>query len=275
MTGRRLLHLILYIMRKMRDPYYAGAPAELAFFFLLSMVPLTIVLGELLGVFSISMNWIYAILGQYAPSEVASALRPYINYHPSTSMNLTFLALAVWASSRGQYSLIRISNYAYEHGGICYSYFHERIRAVKTVILTLFMIAFSLIILIYGESILKVVAIYFNQTFSIAFTVRSTWLIVRWPFALSVYFLMISYTYLVLPAEKLTFKEVIPGSVFSSLMILVSSIIYSNFAVGFRGAGVLYGSLTTIVSLLFWFYVIGFILVVGIQLNIAWQKVKD
>lgn len=275
MTSRRALHVVMYIMRKMRDPYYAGAPAELAFFFLLSMVPLTIVLGEFLGVFSISMNWIYTILGQYASSDVAIALKPYLSYHPSNSMTVTFLALAIWASSRGQYSLIRISNYAYEHGGISFSYFHERIRAVKTVILTLFMISFSLIILIYGDAILKVVAIYFNQTFSIAFTVRSTWLILRWPFALAVYFLMISYTYLVLPAEKLTFKHVIPGSVFSSLMILASSIIYSTYAVGLRGAGVLYGSLTTIVSLLFWFYIIGFILVIGIQLNIAWREVKD
>ncbi len=275
MTGRRALHLVLYIMRKMRDPYYAGAPAELAFFFLLSMVPLTIVLGEFLGVFSISINWIYTILGQYASPDVASALRPYLNYHPSNSMNLAFLLLAVWASSRGQYSLIRISNYAYEHGGISYSYFHERIRASKTVVLTLFMITFSLIILIYGESILRVVAIYFNQTFSIAFTVRNFWLILRWPFALAVFFLMISYTYLVLPAEKLTFRHVVPGSVFSSLMILGSSIIYSTYAVGFRGAGVLYGSLTTIVFLLFWFYVVGFILVIGIHLNIAWREVVD
>ena len=275
MTKRRALHLVMYIMRKMRDPYYAGAPAELAFFFLLSMVPLTIVLGELLGIFSISMNWIYAILMQYVSGDVAAALRPYLNYHPSTSMNAAFLILAVWASSRGQYSLIRISNYAYEHGGISYSYFHERIRAIKTVILTLFMIAFSLIILIYGESILKVVAIYFNQTFSIAFTVRSTWLLLRWPFALTEYFMIISYTYLVLPAEKLTFKKVIPGSVFSSLMILISSIIYSNYAVGFKGTGVLYGSLTSIISLLFWFYIIGYILVIGIQLNIGWQEVKD
>ncbi len=275
MTGRRILHLAMYIIRKMRDPYYAGAPAELAFFFLLSMVPLAILLGEMLGVFSISMNWISTILSQYASIEVARAFSPYITYQPSNSMNLAFLVLALWASSRGQYSLIRISNYAYEHGGVSYSYFHERFRAIKTVILTLFMIAFSLIILIYGEAIVKVVAIYFYQTFGLTFTVRDTWLLLRWPLAFGIYFLMISYTYLVLPAEKLKFKDVIPGSIFSSLMILMASIIYANYAAGFKGAGVIYGSLTSIVTLLFWFYVIGYILVIGIQLNIAWQEVKD
>jgi membrane protein len=269
------MNIIYFIMRKMRDPYYAGAPAELAFFFLLSMVPLTIVLGELLGLFSISINWIFAIVEKYASFEVAEALTPYLNYQPSGTVNFAFLALALWASSRGQYSLIRISNYAYEHGGISFSYIHERFRAIKTVVLTLFLIAFSLVILIYGESILKVIAIYFNQTFDLEFTVRKIWLVARWPIAIAVYFLTISYTYAILPAEKLKIKAVIPGALFSSAFILISSLIYSKYLAGFTGKYVLYGSLATIVVLLFWFYMVGFILVIGIQLNIAWRDVKE
>ncbi len=275
MTRRRMLNIFYYILRKMRDPYYAGAPAELAFFFLLSMVPLTIVLGELLGIFSISINWIFDIVEKYASHQVAEALSPYLTYDPSGTINFAFLALALWASSRGQYSLIRISNYAYDHGGISFSYVHERIRAIKTVVLTLFLIAFSLIVLIYGESILKVIAIYFNQTFNLEFTVRKIWLVARWPIAASVYFLMITYTYAILPAEKLKLKDVMPGAVFSSVSILVASLLYSKYLAGFSGNDVLYGSLATIVALLFWFYILGFILVIGIQFNLAWRDVKE
>ncbi len=275
MSGKRLRNICFYILRKLKDPYYAGTPAELAFFFLLSMVPLTIVLGELLGLFSISINWIYMLLKQYASFQIAEALEPYLSYESSGTINFVFIALALWASSRGQYSLIRISNYAYEHGGISYSYIHERFRAIKTVLLTLFLIASSLVILVYGESILKIIAIYFHQTFSLEFTVRSIWLVVRWPIAVAVYFLTISYTYAVLPAEKLPLKSVMPGAVFSSAAILAASLAYSWYLDKAPGNDVLYGGLATVVALLIWFYMLGFILVIGIHLNIAWRDIKD
>jgi membrane protein len=262
-------------MKKMRDPYYSGVPAELAFFFLLSMVPLTIILGELLGVFSISISWIYMLLKQYASPELAEALRPYISYSHSGTINFAFLALALWAASRGQYSLIRVANYAYEHGGISFNYFFERFRAIKTVLLTLILISFSLVILIYGELILKVLAIYFNQTFDIEFTVRSIWLIIRWPIAIAVYFVTIGYTYLILTPERMNFKKVMPGTIFASIAILAVTLLYSIYVSNYSGSDIIYGSLATIIALLFWFYCIGFILVIGIQLNIAWQAVRD
>jgi len=275
MTKKRLWNIFFYILKKMRDPYYAGAPAELAFFFLLSMVPLTIVLGELLGVFSISINWLYTLIEQYASFQVAQSLAPYLTYKPAGTINILFILLAIWASSRGQYSLLRISNYAYEHGGISYSYLHERLRAIKTVILTLFLIAFSLVILIYGESILKVIAIYFHQTFSMEFKVRNVWLVIRWPIAVAIYFLTITYTYAVLPAEKLKLKAVMPGALFSSASILVASLAYSWYLREATGNAVLYGSLASVVALLVWFYILGFILVIGIHVNLAWRDIRE
>ena len=274
MSKKRLWNIVFYVLKKMRDPYYAGVPAELAFFFLLSMVPLTIVLGELLGVFSISINWLYMLIEQYASFQVAQALQPYLNSQSTGTTNFILLAFALWASSRGQYSLIRISNYAYEHGGISYSYLHERIRAIKTVVLTLFLIASSLVVLVYGESILKIIAIYFHQTFALEFKVRNIWLIIRWPIAIAIYFMTITYTYAVLPAEKLKLKSVMPGAIFSSVVILVVSQAYSWYLGEVPGNYVIYGSLASIVALLFWFYIIGFILVIGIQLNLAWRDIR-
>jgi uncharacterized BrkB/YihY/UPF0761 family membrane protein len=36
----------------------------------------------------------------------------------------------------------------------------------------------------------------------------------------------------------------------------------------------LYGSLAAVVALLVWFYILGYILVVGIQVNAVWEESK-
>ena len=64
MKNRKLINMTLMIIKRMSDPYYQGVAAELAFFFLLSMVPIAIIMGELLGVFSISMGVIRDIISQ-------------------------------------------------------------------------------------------------------------------------------------------------------------------------------------------------------------------
>ena len=274
-TRKKLLHIVMHILKELKDPYYAGAPAELAFFFLLSFVPLTVLLGQALGVLSVSTEWLKSIIASQATASLANIVNEILINDPPKSMNIILILVIAWASSRGQYSLIRISNYAYEHGGISYSYIHERIRAIKTVVLTLIIIVFSLTILVYGEIIIKGVAFYFDQTRGSEFLVKNIWFIIRWPIAATIYLFTIGFTYMILPAEKLHIREIIPGTIFASTFILLASVIYSQYIFSFKYTGLIYGSLATVVALMLWLYIIGFILVIGILFNIAYRDIVE
>ena len=273
MTRKQFFHILLLIFRKIKDPYYAGAPAELAFFFLLSFVPLTILLGEILGALSVSAEWLKSIIEVQATEGLARIIREILTNAPPANLNFVLLLVIAWASSRGQYSLIRISNYAYEHGGMTYSYLHERIRAIKTVFLTLILIVFSLTILVYGEIIIRSIAYYFDQTHGSEFIIKNIWFIVRWPIAAAIYIFTIGFTYKMVPAEKLHFKQIIPGTIFASIFILLASIVYSEYVEALKFTNLIYGGLATVVSLLLWFYIVGFILVIGILFNIAYEEI--
>ena len=273
MTRKQFFHILLLIFRKIKDPYYAGAPAELAFFFLLSFVPLTILLGEILGALSISTEWLKSIIEVQATEGLARIIREILTNAPPANLNLVLLLVIAWASSRGQYSLIRISNYAYEHGGMSYSYLHERIRAIKTVFLTLILIVFSLTILVYGEIIIKSIAYYFDQTHGSEFIIKNIWFIARWPIAAAIYMFTIGFTYKMVPAEKLHFKQIVPGTIFASIFILLASIVYSEYVEALKFNNLIYGGLATVVSLLLWFYIVGLILVIGILFNIAYEEI--
>ena len=267
--------MTLMIIKRMSDPYYQGVAAELAFFFLLSMVPIAIILGELLGVFSISMGVIKDLISQYVTPEIYASISPYLTYNPSGAISAAFILFALWAASKAQYSMMRISNYSFTgHPSGGRSFLRERIRAIKTILITLFTLVFSLLILVYGKVIINIFTAYVDNFLNLNFTFDSIWFILRWPVAYALYFLMISYNYYVLPSERIRFKKILPGSIVASVGMLLATWIYSYYATVFANYDLLYGSLAAIVALLFWFYILGYILVIGIQVNVVWEQTK-
>lgn len=275
MSNKRLIDMTLMIIKRMSDPYYQGVAAELAFFFLLSMVPVAIIFGELMGVFSISMGAIRNILSQYVAPDIYANIAPYLTYTPSGAISIAFILFALWAASKAQYSMMRISNYSFTGhplGGR--GYVRERLRAIKTILITLFTLAFSLLILVYGEILINLFTAYVNKYLNFNFTFDNIWFLLRWPVAMALFFLMVSYNYYVLPSERLRFRKILPGSIIASTGMLLATWIYSYYAAVFANYDLLYGSLAAIVALLFWFYILGYILVIGIQVNVVWEETK-
>jgi len=267
--------MTMMVIKRMTDPYYQGVAAELAFFFLLSMVPIAIILGELMGVFSISMGVIRNLLRQYVSPEIYETLARYLTYTPSGTVSVVFILFALWAASKAQYSMMRISNYSFTgHPSGGRSWIRERFRAVKTILITLFTLAFSLLILVYGEILIHIFTAYVNKFLNLDFTFDSIWFVVRWPVAMALYFLMVSYNYYVLPSVRIRFRKILPGSIAASAGMLAATWIYSCYATVFADYDLLYGSLAAIVALLFWFYILGYILVIGIQINVVWEETK-
>jgi membrane protein len=275
MRNRRFFNMALMIIKRMTDPYYQGVAAELAFFFLLSMVPIAIIFGEMMGVFSISMGVVRDIVSQYVTPDIYATISPYLTYTPSGAISAAFILFALWAASKAQYSMMRISNYSFTghpYGGR--GYFRERLRAVKTIVITLFTLTFSLLILVYGEILISIFTTYVSKFMHWNFTFDNIWFVIRWPFAMALYFLMVSYNYYVLPSERIRFRKILPGSILASSGMLLATWIYSYYASVFANYNLLYGSLAAIVALLFWFYILGYILVIGIQVNVVWEETK-
>ena len=85
---------------------------------------------------------------------------------------------------------------------------------------------------------------------------------------------MVSYTYYFLPYEKLQFSDLIPGSIFASVGMLVVTVVYSAYTTLAVSNDVLYGSLSSIVALMMWFYFISWVLCLGLLVNKVWKDTK-
>ena len=268
--GVRLRNMFILGFKQLQDPYYQGFAAQMSFFIMLSLVPTVIVLSQLLGILDTPLDFLDDWIDSYVAPSMGDTLKSLLNYRPATTTNVVMIVMALWAASRAQFSMMRIANYTYSSGKTTGSFWRERIRSLKTMSLTLFTLAFVAVILVYGKMILKLI---FGQIVE-GSMIDSLWIFLRWPLAGALYFLMVSYNYYVLPHDKLGFREILPGSVFGAIGMLVVTIFYSiyvNYTVNYD---IIYGSLASIVALMFWFYFLSWAMCLGIVFNKVWRETK-
>ena len=266
--------MILLGIQRMQDPYYQGFAAQMAFFYLLSVVPLVIVISQLLNVFSISTEVIEEILHQYAGGVIGESVKGWLEGSGTVTTNVVLIAIALWSSSRAQFAMTRITNYTMTEGrSTGKGYFRERFRSVFTILITIVSLAFALIVIVFGEKILTMVLEGIEFMLGISYEISDLWKSLRWVFAFALYFLMVTVNYYIIPSERHKLKEILPGSIFATVGMLLVTLVYSkytDFALTEGNYNILYGSLATIVALMFWFYFISWVQCLGVMFNKLW-----
>lgn len=273
---RRMLEVFEGTWLQMRKPYYQGVAAEFAFFFLLSVIPLVIILAELLGFFSISIDILQELIRTYGGSDLLRLTQDFFEYKPSGTINVIFLLFALWAASKAQFSLIRIANYTYTGRNAGKGYIRERLRSIGTVLLPIILLIVAIPVLFYGDSVAGILDLYTGQLLHTkASLLEQLWNLLRWPLAIAVYFAVISLTYYLIPMERGRFRDELPGAVLASVGMLLVTFLYSYYISHYSNYDLLYGSLATVVGLLMWFYILGFVLVIGIVFNAVMKDLKE
>ena len=255
--GVRLRNMFILGFKQLQDPYYQGFAAQIAFYLLLSIVPIILLVTQILGVFDIS---------------IASALSLFESY-TGHKIPTIILVIALWAGSRASFSIMRITNYTMTGGqSTGRNYFVERIRSIRTMIVTIITVVFAIVILVYGELILEMVLGLLK--IDAAKYEDSIWMWLRWLIGFALYFLMISYNYYILPTEKVKFRQIIPGSIFASAGILVVTAFYAKYATSLADYDLLYGALSSVIAILIWFFLLAWVLLLGVLCNKVWADTK-
>lgn len=267
----RAKKILMLMLAQFSDPFYQGVAAQIAFSLFLSIVPIFILMSQLLGLFSLSLDQIGDLIDENISVEGADKLLSLLEYTPSGANNIFLAVIALWASSRAQFAMIRVTNYTLTDGKVLgKGYVRDRLRSVRTILMTIFTIVFSLIVLVYGELLLNIVfgAVVGEEISNI------TWTLIRWPVAMALYFLMISYNYYMLPTNKVPFRDIVPGSIFAAIGFLAVTYFYSIYTNISSNYNILYGSFSNIVMLLFWFWFLAWVMCIGISFNRAWWATR-
>ncbi len=191
--GSRFFRMVTLGIKQFRDPYYQGFAAQLSFYFILSIVPIVLLISQVVGLIlqstiEESVGWLIS----FSNGPLARELNTLLSYRSAGAINIIYVAIALWAASRAQFSMMRITNFTFTDGkSTGKGYWRERFRAVQSMVVTLVVIIVSLVVLVYGGKILGLLTDNDNL-----------WLLIRWPVAFTLYFLMISYNYYILPTTS-------------------------------------------------------------------------
>ncbi|NCB42961.1 MAG: YihY/virulence factor BrkB family protein [Clostridia bacterium] len=276
---------VLHILRdELKDPYYAGKPAELSFYFMMSLIPTVLLLTQLLATFSITTDILQELLADYLSEKGINVVQTFLESSHLGGVHVAFVVLALWGASKAQFALMGISNYAYTGNPRVGGYVLERLRAIKNSLLMLFLLLFGLILLVYGDIILKALFVFFGETFmravhqSFGSHLPLIWTAVRWLLGLVLYAFAVLYILYNAPSKKLKLHQVIPGSLVASVgMVVVTAAysVYTNYTMQSSSfMDTVYGSFSSVIALLFWFFLIGSVFVIGILTNSSLQRLR-
>ena len=91
---------------------------------------------------------------------------------------------------------------------------------------------------------------------------------------IALYFLMISHNYYMLPSHKVPFKDIIPGSIFAAIGFWVVTYAFTLYTGLTTSNDIIYGSISNIVALMFWFWLLAWVMCIGVSFNRVWWATR-
>lgn len=261
---QRVKNILTKLYNIIRKPEMLILPGNLAFFLVLSVFPIIILIGLIVSTFSLSLDSIVAFINENLPRQIFDIITTFIS-GKGIDFNVGFFTVTAFVlASNGPHSIIVTSNtlYNFEQG----SYLNRRIKALILTILLVLLFIFIIVVLAFGNIIVKAIfeiGILKNLS-SFAY---SMFVYLKWPIAFFIIFFSIKLLYTIAPDYNIPSRYVNKGAIFTTLGWILTTAIYSYYVTHFSKYDIFYGSLSNIIILMMYIYFLSYILVLGIAIN--------
>lgn len=261
---QRVKNILTKLYHIIRKPEMLILPGNLAFFLVLSVFPIIILIGLIASTFSLSLDSIVAFINENLPRQISDIITTFIS-GKGIDFNVGFFTVTAFIlASNGPHSIIVTSNtlYNFEQG----SYLNRRIKALILTILLVLLFIFIIVVLAFGNIIVKAIfeiGILKNLS-SFAY---SMFVYLKWPIAFFIIFFSIKLLYTIAPDYNIPSRYVNKGAIFTTLGWILTTAIYSYYVTHFSKYDIFYGSLSNIIILMMYIYFLSYILVLGIAIN--------
>lgn len=261
--------------RTVKDSIEDGVPglaAQLAFYFFLAVFPTLLFLVSMLAYLPVNSAIDPALSRMEAllPASILELIREQIDQVMSGERGglMTFaIAGAIWSSSSAMTAIISALNRAYDITEFR-PWWRMRIVAVAlTLSLALFtVLAFTFVV--GGADLARWVTgmVGGGEFFEAA------WTIGQWIVALALVVVAIDLVYHFAPNAETRWTWITPGSLLATILWMLASLGFKLYVQNFSNYTALYGAIGSVIVMMLWFYLAGFALLMGAELNAEIDK---
>ncbi|AQS12061.1 hypothetical protein CLOBY_42210 [Clostridium saccharobutylicum] len=270
---RRQINLLIHLIIKIKNDDIFALASQLAYYLMLSFFPFILFLMTLVGFSSLSsvdiLNGVNGILPKSVVDLTRSTITEVFDNQYKGLLWLSIL-LMIWTSSTGFKAVIKGVNKAYN--------FKENRSFIKISIISMLgilsiamIILLALVMLVFGG----VIADYMRKMFPVYYVIVVVWNAFRYAFVFIVMIFIFAAIYRIAPAKKLTWNEVIPGAVFSTIGWILISFGFSFYINSFTNYSRFYGSLGAVFILMTWLFLVSMIFILGVEINFVTDQIND
>jgi len=247
-----------------KKPEMKFLPGQLAYFLILSIFPLLTLVGYILSKITLLSSTVLETLVSFFPKSVTSILVPFLSSNTITDNVTWVMIIGFTLVSNGTYSIIVTSNEVY--GIRDGDYLRGRIKALFMIFIMLFLFVFILTFLAYGNVVLEYV-LKLRFLANVRNEIYLFFFFLRWPISFLLFFAILKVLYTLAPDKKIPSRFMNKGALFTTVGWILATFIYSYYVTMIADYTLFYGSLSGIIIMMIWIYVLSFIFVMGIAIN--------
>jgi membrane protein len=275
--GVPLYDVVMFFTKQMSKVGINDRAAAISFNFLMAIPAGTIFLCTLIPYMPISTQITIELLDlakMFTPDEqtygvIANFLNDFLNTPRSGLLSFGFL-VAVYYASNAVMALMRSFNrslHTFKHR----TFVNERWTAIKLTTVLIVMLMVTITLLVTQGQLFQ----WLMETLQIEnLFVRQLIFSIRWIIIILLILGSIGYVYKYAPAITKRWKLASPGAIFATFLVVLSTFAFSFYVNNFSSYNKIYGSIGTIMILMFLIYLNSLILLIGYELNVCIHSLK-
>ncbi|MPZ76459.1 MAG: YihY family inner membrane protein [Deltaproteobacteria bacterium] len=263
--GLTFKELALKTWTAIRKHNCLGRAAELAFYFLLALFPLLIVLLNLISFIPAVQEIILFWLSRLMPPDATAIVETWVqNVFANRSGGLVSFGLlfSLWAAATGMGALIAALNSAYEveEGR---PFWKAQLVALGLIVALCLLVIGGAVLITFGDSWGPALA----NLVGYEKTIDRIWLVIRYLMGLAMLIIGMAIIYIFAPNVQQRWTWIAPGALFAVTTFILASYLFSLYIRYAPSYNATYGSLGAVVVLMLWLYLMGLIMYIGGEIN--------
>lgn len=247
-------------------------PGNIAFNIVLAFFPFLILIVLIASCFSIDIETINNLIKDLLPASSSELVIDVISGKGFDKNVGVFAIIGLLVASNGTFSLITASNMLYKvkKGDVI----KDRIKAIIILFIILVLFIFLIIVPLFGERILNLIAK--TPTFnSIIDNLMVIFKILQWPISVIIVYFNIKLIYAIAPSISIESKTTSYGAMFTTIIWIISTFVFKYYLLHFAKYDIIYGNLSSIIVLMIWIYLLSFVFVLGMAINVVRYEQKE